>query len=50
MHQDAAQGLSPEQVKGYWDDGFLIGMPIFDAEETRQLRERSHVVFVVHPG
>lgn len=39
MSQDATPSLSPEQVAQYWEDGFLIGVPILDADETRELRE-----------
>lgn len=39
MDQDATLGLSPEQVAGYWEDGYVIGVPIFEPDEARQIRE-----------
>jgi ectoine hydroxylase-related dioxygenase (phytanoyl-CoA dioxygenase family) len=32
-------GLTPEQVARYWDDGFLIGVPVLAPAEVREARE-----------
>lgn len=38
MHEDATDGLGPDQVTAYWQDGFLIGVPVLDAGEVADAR------------
>lgn len=39
MSESQPGGLTPEQVARYWEDGFLIGVPILGRDEVRDARE-----------
>ncbi|MCE9616004.1 MAG: phytanoyl-CoA dioxygenase family protein [Lentisphaerae bacterium] len=48
----ALNGLTPEQVRAYREEGYLIGLPaVFDAAETRKLNaDLGELMHLLEPG